>query len=693
MGRLSVLFLAAAVCFLAAPASASTDLSTAIADGPAGLNLPTAAINGNDVYIVSGYDAAIGWSDAVYRYLIAEDTWTTDSKGVNGLEPIPTARTEACNTGMIPGFDQFCVVGGATGSGFSYVGPTDAVECYDPATNSWDSLDPLPDEVTGVFCAQHGGVIYVTGGYTGSAFNTALWWLDTDDLVSGWQTAGSVRPVGSFAGGGAFTREPDIGGDGEWRFSQFLGSDPQSTHYGIDGGGWSTVTAYADWTYPCVLPDGPYNTLVIGGGDYLTGPPYTTSNAVRSFDSADENWTEATETLPQSRAAMACVQDDEGTVYIFNGYTTDPEKDQPGGFALRFQLSRLYVDNEDMEPEDEVYFSASEQLRANLKLRLFTESGGYGAALDFEVKDNGTGRFTLPAGLASGDTWAVGFNTLTGRLATDCMDVGMIPANYTFQESFRFERYREHIGMRTEFVLPIPGATRSWWAAGDGGMDIRIRERPSQRKDEDDDYAIRFDDSTNEIDARFYAALFPFEHNLATISYDAMFEAGDGFSFALFDEVGDAPNEAFWVHMLNGGVAIENHLTKATTDCNVSLSLDQWYAFSLEMDLDAGTAALFVDDAATDCAGIAIPFGDGAPVQGLGFVMSDQVSGVSWADNITVMSEPDPPGDDDDDTDDDDAGDDDADDDDDDDDDVDDDDDDAASGDDDDDDDDGCCGC
>ncbi|MCZ7585149.1 MAG: hypothetical protein M5R36_18470 [Deltaproteobacteria bacterium] len=178
-------------------------------DVPAGLNLPTAVLDGNNIYLVSGYDDAIGWSDAVYRYDIDGDTWSTETEGSDPLEAIPTPRTESCNTGLIDGFDKFCVIGGAEGTGFTYDGPSDAVECYDPAANSWSSLDPLPTAVTGQYCAVHDGIIYVTGGYTGSVFNTALWWLDTQNTGDGWQTAtaAAVRPVQSFNGRG---RSPAI---------------------------------------------------------------------------------------------------------------------------------------------------------------------------------------------------------------------------------------------------------------------------------------------------------------------------------------------------------------------------------------------------------------------------------------------------------------------------------------------------
>jgi len=130
-----------------------------------------------------------------------------------------------------------------------------------------------------------------------------------------------------------------------------------------------------------------------------------------------------------------------------------------------------------------------------------------------------------------------------------------------------------------------------------------------------------------------------------------------------------------------GGVAIDLPDSKGETDCDVTLATEQWYAFSLEINLDDGAASLYVDDAATQCAALVTPFDGDNPIQGFGFAMPDDlVGGVTYIGDVEVLGFEEPaPDDDDDDSDDDD----------------DDDDDDDTTGvdDDDDDDDDGCCGC
>ncbi|MCZ7583628.1 MAG: hypothetical protein M5R36_10030 [Deltaproteobacteria bacterium] len=170
--RLFILAAIAALALAPVPALAQSSwcesTATDLEPMPNAVNVATAAEHNGKIYVVSGYDDVTDdWTDTVLEYDIAGDTWDT-------VTSIPTARTEACNTGMIPALGRFCVIGGNTdGVNFS-----DDVECYDPVGDDWDALDPLPAELTGVYCAVHNNVIYVTGGYNG-ATSTALYWYDT----------------------------------------------------------------------------------------------------------------------------------------------------------------------------------------------------------------------------------------------------------------------------------------------------------------------------------------------------------------------------------------------------------------------------------------------------------------------------------------------------------------------------------
>ena len=688
----TILCLAAAVSLLLC-GTAFADVSEDLADLPVGLSQATAAIDGDDIYVVSGFDATAGWTDAVYRYSIEGDVWSTDASGGGALATIPTARTEACNTGMIEGYDQFCVIGGAWGTGMSWGGPSDAVECYDPAANTWTALDSLPIALTGVYCAEMDGVIYVTGGYTGSVYNTQLWWLDTADLGSGWQTAPEVRPINSFNGRAAMTQDPALDEEGEWRFSQFMGTSASSTHYGLDTGLFSTAADYTDRVYSCVVPDGPFNTLFLGGGDFGTVTPYPTSNEIVSYDSNSDTWTVAEETIPYTQAAMACVQDEEGNVYMFGGYSTDlKEKDLKLGLRINIPFERTVAVSRTFYSGQYMYLYNTLGSWTHLAITFFILSIGMSVDADVEEGGNGTARVEIPEAEDFDPTRMITFDWQIGRQSAFDFDIqipddDVVDEGKIFFDGFDLGLYIQwNINLDTPYGSP--GMFGGWELDGEddefiGTLRTKLTFKNSKAKEEED-YALELEDTSAAADGRFFMPVFPFSGSDATISWEMAVEEGGGLSFALYDEVGDSPNEALFVDMLDGQLSMSDGEGKAVTDCQLSLSAEQWYLFTLEMDLDAGTAALSVDGTETACNNVAIPFGEDAPVQGLGFVLSDQAEGVTWLDNITVEAEPQAIVDDDDDTGDDDTGDDDTDDDD---------DDDEGDDDDDDDDDDGCCGC
>ena len=682
-----IVWIALAVFFMVPMSVAAGTLDTfeSIADAPANLNLPTAATVGDDIYLVSGWDLSTGWSQNMYRYSIPDDAWSTDTPEGDPLPAIPTPRTEACNTNFIEEAGLFCVVGGAEGNGMSYIGPTDAVECYDPDTNAWSALESLPQAVTGAYCAVRDGVIYVTGGYTGSAYNTALYWLDTTAGSPTWTTAPSARPLSAAFGGGAITRDPTLTGKaqaGEYRFSQFMGNSASSTHWGLDSGDWSTAADKEQRGYVCTIPDGDFNTLFIGGGDFATSPPYTTYDSVIGYNALDDTWETAGATLPLSNGAMACTQDDEGNVYLFCGYSTDDDKDLKLG--VRFQACRL-----NMEPQERTVWPGSYLYLTQTAMCATWVSMAFafyrqGSTMpepvepaDVEVADNGTARIRL-----SFDTSFTGSARLRARLAgtgrvgiADFMVADEPPDEEKKLFTEDFDTFR--IGLRVNW-------DEHRWNPDEEGP---LRFRPRIQFKDGSGTLMEAEDPDEAAAGQLWAPLYPIETGTFTYTWDAYFEDGDGLSLALYDEVADTLSHGLFVHMLEGGVQIETPDAKAETDYNVALTTGQWYTFSLTVDLDAGTATLAVDDTATDCTAVSVPFGAGAPVQALGFVLPDGlVGGTTLLDNIEVYGFEEPPIGDDDDTDiaDDDTGP------------GDDDDDSAAGGDDDDDNDDnddGGCGC
>ena len=314
---------------------------TEMAELPIGTNSATAAADGDNVFVVSGYDTtAKAFTDAIHIYSIGDDSWTAG-------EPIPTARTEACNTAMIDQIGKFCVIGGHIGGNVF----TNAVECYDPDEDEWSALDNLPQALAGVFCAVHEDVIYVTGGWNGATHNTALWYLDTAG-PGAWVEAANPRPVYSSWGYGGIVEEPEE--KGYW-FTQLLGFTAEVAHYSLADGSWSEGADYTEnRIYACGLNLGQSQLMLLGGALY---PSYQTNDAILVYDAFEDEWYEGDETMPQSRASMACVMTADDEAFIIGGYSMTKDI----RLNIRFSLCLPHVDDppDEAKPGDELNLSGS----------------------------------------------------------------------------------------------------------------------------------------------------------------------------------------------------------------------------------------------------------------------------------------------------------------------------------------------
>jgi N-acetylneuraminic acid mutarotase len=115
--------------------------------------------HGGFLYVIGGGNSGVALSD-LERYDPLSDAWTT-------LSPMPTARAGAV-AAVID--DGIFVIGGrqTTGgpcSGAPYLG---AVEKYDIDTDTWSTMAPLPNPRSDLAAVAHGGKIFVFGGCTGT---------------------------------------------------------------------------------------------------------------------------------------------------------------------------------------------------------------------------------------------------------------------------------------------------------------------------------------------------------------------------------------------------------------------------------------------------------------------------------------------------------------------------------------------
>jgi N-acetylneuraminic acid mutarotase len=134
----------------------ATNQWTFRAPSPAGRAAVGSALIGDSLYLISGCfnaDCRTGFTDLVERYDTATDTWQT-------LAPIPTRRTHPA-TAVINGKIH------AAGGGVNCppcVPQSAAHEVFDPVTNAWSSFAPLPTAREGAAAAAVGGRFYVIGG-------------------------------------------------------------------------------------------------------------------------------------------------------------------------------------------------------------------------------------------------------------------------------------------------------------------------------------------------------------------------------------------------------------------------------------------------------------------------------------------------------------------------------------------------
>jgi hypothetical protein len=117
---------------------------------------------GDEICAMAGYeDASEPLRTAVHCYVIGEDRWRE------------AARVPAEYSTMYPVVmdGKIWVLGGTVVDGDNVVGPVDTARVYDPATDAWTDLAPLPTArgLMGVVPVQ--GELYLVGGYSPGNFD------------------------------------------------------------------------------------------------------------------------------------------------------------------------------------------------------------------------------------------------------------------------------------------------------------------------------------------------------------------------------------------------------------------------------------------------------------------------------------------------------------------------------------------
>ena len=187
----------------------TTDVWISRADMPTQREGVRAAVISNMIYAIGGDYFDLGNMidyvyDIVERYDPETNTWTS------GYATMPTARTDACCAiGVNESGDSCIYVFGGSTSILGYV-PTNAVEEYDPATNSWRTRNSTGFTARGGAMAvtDRNNLIYVIGGTSDGSSSLGLVQL-YNPVANTWSTETPIQQARDGVTGGIVG---DIGG-------------------------------------------------------------------------------------------------------------------------------------------------------------------------------------------------------------------------------------------------------------------------------------------------------------------------------------------------------------------------------------------------------------------------------------------------------------------------------------------------
>jgi len=159
----------------------TTDRWSAVAPMPSARRYLMAATDRHGrIYAIGGAapPALAGFRNTVQRYDPQTDSWAT-------VAPLPAPR---CCGAVATGRDGRIYVAG----GFNVQGQIGAVDAYDPESDAWESVAPLPSPLAGgpATAAWSNGLIYVMGGITG--INTIPTVRRYDPCADTWATVASM---------------------------------------------------------------------------------------------------------------------------------------------------------------------------------------------------------------------------------------------------------------------------------------------------------------------------------------------------------------------------------------------------------------------------------------------------------------------------------------------------------------------
>ena len=183
--------------------------------------------------------------------------------------------------GVIGTDNKFYMAGGQNGNPDTVY---NQLSRFDPVTNTWNNLAPLPVAVGQAIMGAWNGNIYVAGGYIGGTSVTNA--LQIYNIAANTWTSGANMPVGLEAAAGAVVNG---------KFYVMGGDDYNTTSVNTN---YIYDIAGNTWTTGAILPDSRTDTYATAydGMIYVYGglfyPSLTTTDTLLRYDPATNAWTD-----------------------------------------------------------------------------------------------------------------------------------------------------------------------------------------------------------------------------------------------------------------------------------------------------------------------------------------------------------------------------------------------------------------
>ena len=241
--------------------------------------LPTARLNmalvgsGLNLYLIGGETEA-GITNTVLILQTSELAWREGTAK-------PTAVTEISGTEL---FGEIYIPGGKLANDE----PTNVVEVYSPANDSWRLATPLPTAVSGALVLSDGSFIYLFGGWDGETYLADAYRFDP--VANSWQILPDMPMARAFAAGGVVKGKLYVVGgyDGERPLSECAFFDPATPgdEPTVTGGSWHSC---ADTLLPRAGASaaGVFNKLYLFGGGAFSQESITYSE---SYNPDADQW-------------------------------------------------------------------------------------------------------------------------------------------------------------------------------------------------------------------------------------------------------------------------------------------------------------------------------------------------------------------------------------------------------------------